>query len=768
MRWVCIFVIAVVITACKGDGLDEVHALHEAGQYLESLELLEEWIEDHPDDPEAHYLYGVASVRTGRASLGLFSLRRARDFEGWEVKAGLELARAGLASGDNAAAIDAATQVLTREPDSVVALTIRAEAHSLEKDYEAALADAERVRAADPRNGEIELLRLRTLVGLRRLEEAQALFDELEARREAGEVELPEGRYCATRAIFAAESGEKERAAEIFDVCLERHSESAIVIEQALEFYDGQEDSDRSRTILEHALAEEPSRVPLREHLAARLRKAGEIDEAERLLREGTELEPAMIAAMAWRGLAWHFFELDDFAGAALAWSEFMALVPTPGDESVMAWSEALALSGQYDEALEVAKGLPEASQYMARGRIFLEQRLARPALESFERGLRLWPDNPVAHYYAARAAEHAGDFGRAISEYRHSVRANAGATDAGLRLGRLYMVERRYQPARVALGHHQREHPNDPEVIVLAYRLAIRLGDEKRSQSVLRKLSRMPGQRGRSIAEAANALAATENNALAINFLLRTTETLDFAHPDNAEALRSLITRLALGDRSEAARMWARRSVKAHPGAARPHELLGLALEQTGAPPDEARRSYEKAVELDPDDAYALHALARMQASGGDIDAALAFYDRATDNALRPEHRSQIALDAVQLSLSEGRTKAAESRLEELLWHQPINGAAAALLSDLLLERDPASARGLSLSHRAARFGRRRGGSDDAAGENADGSIAENADDSIAENADGSIAENADGSGGENIRDDAAQPLIPDGPDSD
>ncbi len=115
MRGLVVAMGAAALLGCPGDSLQTVRDLQQQGRHIESLELLETLLEERPDDPELHYLYGTTSVATGRASQGIWSLRRARDFEGWEIRAGVELARAGIHAGDNALSIEAATRVLELE-----------------------------------------------------------------------------------------------------------------------------------------------------------------------------------------------------------------------------------------------------------------------------------------------------------------------------------------------------------------------------------------------------------------------------------------------------------------------------------------------------------------------------------------------------------------------------------------------------------------------------------------------------------------------------
>jgi len=558
--------LCAALLGCSSDPLEEVRALHAEDRHLESLEALEALVEERPDDPEVHYLYGVASVRTGRASVGLWSLRRASEFEGWEVRAGVELARAGLYSHDNRSTIEAATRVLELEPDQRPALDFRAEALARNGDFEAALADVSRMRELTPDDGDVELLGLRALIGLRRLDEAEALFAQLEERLARGALELRDEQYCAAKATFAAERGEMDVARQTFDACLEAHPVDPLMLESALEFFDTTRDFDRSLEILERALEVEPRAVQVRKQLASRLRKMDRMEAAEQLMLEGTTLEPPGVAAYSWGTLAGHYFELEDFEAAVSAWSHYLELVPESGDDALFAYAEALALAGEHERALAVAEELPDVRRHLVRGRVLLEQRRAHEALEALSAGVRLWPDNPVARYYAARAAEHTGDFDRAISEYRDAIRADPEATDAGYRLGRLHFAEGQYEQSRFALHHHLRTHTADVEGWVLYHRVNLKLGQQSLARQALLRVARIPGQRGRSVAEAANSLATAQGDAAAADFLLEQPGGLDAMHASNAATLRSLVGHLGRAGRSEEAVEWAKSAVEAWP----------------------------------------------------------------------------------------------------------------------------------------------------------------------------------------------------------
>jgi tetratricopeptide (TPR) repeat protein len=150
----------------------------------------------------------------------------------------------------------------------------------------------------------------------------------------------------------------------------------------------------------------------------------------------------------------------------------------------------------------------------------------------------------------------------------------------------------------------------------------------------------------------------------------------------------------------ADAARAYLDAALAAHPDAAPFHEIRGFALEQGGAPPEEVRTAYERAAELDPENALALVGLGRMAA---DSEAALGFYARAA--AADPDDPAP-QLASAELLVSLGKREEAEEKLLALLVAHPYDGGIAARLSELRLERESDTEGALQLAKRAARFG--------------------------------------------------------------
>jgi tetratricopeptide (TPR) repeat protein len=508
------------------------------------------------------------------------------------------------------------------------------------------------------------------------------------------------------RATFAKEKGDLEAAERLFDEALEAHPADFLLVREALEFFDRQGRPERGVEILREALAELPTAGLFRRSLADRLRQSGDVAGAEQVLREGTGLENPAVAVESWVDLANHHHALGDYSAAAEALERAVAIQGTRDPQLVFDYADALVMAERYDQALEVARGMQVAAHRdLVEGRVALEQGRAAEALARFDAALRWWPDNEVARYYAALAAEGTGDFDRAIAEYRYSIRADPNATDARLRLARLHEAEGAGDLALVVLQHDSARNPAGFDAELVAVRVTARLGRGRQLRAHLARLAKQPGALGPSIAAAAEGVRDRQGPAAAADFI-RDREQLDLTDPRNAEALRVLVGCLVDAGRAGEALAAARAAVAKHPDAAAFHAALAEALRASTAPAEQVRGAWSRALELDGDhSAAALAGLAQLAAESGDAAGALDLYARAA--AEDPEDASALRASA-ELLVALGRREEAEAQLEQALERDPYHGATAVRLAELLLERDAELDRALLLARRGVRFGGR------------------------------------------------------------
>jgi tetratricopeptide (TPR) repeat protein len=689
-------------TACgPSEPLERAKQLRAEGELPQALELLRELVEAGSEDPEVFYLYGLTLIGSGQPSLAQWPLRRAMEDPEWLVGAGLALADSQIATMNADGAVQTLGRVLEIEPDHVGALNLRsiARCHS-RRDYEGALADAERALELEPDNVEFQIPRAVALMGLLRVEEAKAALDELD-RRARQETLSPRvaAILCAARASFQKEDGNLEAADQIYTECLEQHPRAAALVQDATGFYDSQDRFDRSLEILRAAYDADRTSRDYRLALASRLEASGDSEGAERVLREATEQPDALIAANAWADLANYYLARGD-AGLALPAYEQAMAAGEPVPEFVFAYAEALVLGGRYEKAAEVAAAMKvPAHRELVLARLDLAQGRPQQALARFTEGLRLWPDNAVARYYAARAAEQVGDFDRAVDEYRSSIRAGAGETDARIRLARLYRAE---GSPRIALAVLQTDlaRSSTPEVVLLELELAAQHRRVGRLPESVERTIRAPGMWPRAVAAIAAGTRRRAGPEAAAEIVRR--ESLDLTRPVNSPALRELVVSLLESGRPGEALALADAAAQAHPEVSTFHEIRGLALAR-GETPSEARGAWQRALELDHDSAAALTGLAELATREGDTQAALDLYARA---AAADREAASALLAAADLLIRLERSADAEARLTEALERDPYDGKAALRLAELRRARHADAAGTQALLRRAVRFG--------------------------------------------------------------
>ncbi len=693
--------LVALTAACnpQRDSLERLRELQTQGRFAETVEPLRALVDEDPSRLEAQLLLGTALLRIGETGLAVWPLRSAAESPEYAVPAGMLLARALLDGRSAQDAIRVIDGVLRIEPDSVEALLLRVEAQLATSSPDEALEDIDRVMALDPENPAVLVPRVLALIAALRIDEAETALEEAQKRLEDAPDEVPESarsRLCVARALFSFEKGDAEAADQQYEACLAEFSSDPLVIGESVAYYDRTGRGERATEIL-RAAAEEPGNAPFRMMLARRMGAQGDAEAQERLLREAAEQQPS---PTTWFALADHHVQRNEFEPALEAFERALQASPNPPVMLRFAYADTLVQAGRLEEASALAEQIDhEALRQLIRGRVLLEQGDAAAALAAFEAGIRLWPNNAASRFLAGQAAERIGDFERAVTEYRESVRANAAQTRAGLELAELQLAADAPAAALDAARRYANSHPEDPEGYLVSVRIAHRTGQQRVVTEGLARLAALPGQAARASAEGATLLAADQGPSAAIAALEQA--GLDLSDPANAPALRVLLLQLAArGDHEDAERRSAA-ALAAHPDSAVLQELRARSMRAAGRPTAQVREALERALELDPALATALVALAELDAEAGELDAALALYDRAS--AADPED-PMPARAAAQLLLDAGRVASAEQRLTALLERHPREASAALALARILADRGEV-VRAQGLAERAAWF---------------------------------------------------------------
>jgi tetratricopeptide (TPR) repeat protein len=706
LRWVCSVVALSALTAGCGqrgdDPLEEIRELQAEGRYAESLARLEPLVEAGPGDGGVDLLYGKALLETRRSNAALEPLRRAAAAPEHAVEAGVLLATALLRAGMDAEAVAAADRVLEIEPDHAPAWKVRARANLAMRRPGRALADIERALELAPNRKSYRVSHALVLLSLNRFDEAAVALATAKERLEEERISTQlAASLCVAEARLALGREDTARARSGFASCIEQFPSNPLVVRESVDFYDSIGEQARANEVLRGAIAARPQHALFLRTLVNRLREQGQVAEVERLLERETERAPSVVT---WSVYANHHLVEGDYGAAARAYREALAAIRRPGSAAEQdlrfAYADSLIQAGELDAAREQVGQLEDAARAdLLLGRILLIEGDARGALEAFDRGIRVWPNNAAARYLAGQAAERVGDFERAAREYQASLRADAGATEAGLMLASLYAAQGKDPPALDTVRRYNRAHSDDPEGFVLGLRVAHRLGRIRPTETIAGRLAALPGQQARAVGERAMLSAADGGPAAAVDAIERS--ELDLTDLANVFALRVLVEQLAAQESHRRALERVDAALAAHPDEVALLDLRGEVLERAGRA-DAARTAFERALELDTRDAAALSGLARLAAASGAREKAVDLYDRAA--AADPVNTTALFAAALLL-LESDRTQEAEQRLDRLLHRDPRHAAAAHALAILLLARGGDLDRALDLARRAVLF---------------------------------------------------------------
>src|SRR5262245_13507019 len=468
----------------------DVRSLQESGQFDASIAELDRVLAQDPGNAEANYRLGLALVQTGEPSRALWPLQKAAEASGYEISAGVLLASTHFQTQNFDEAIRAADRVLAIEPDRQAALRIRANANLAARRLDEALADTSRLIALYPKDYGVRALHATVLSELGRLDEAEqahALLKEM--GDQSGDPDF-RNRACLAPAIFANQvRKDAAKAKQLYDDCASRKPTDTVVISHLADYYDGIGDRERGTSLWRDAVAAMPEKLDLYQGLAMRLQAVDQSAAAERVLLDAAD---HLGSVGAWNLLA-SFYRARREPHRALAAIQEVDKLTGGHDERVrFTLADTLIDVGNFDRAREVADSLTRADYaQLLRGRILLMQGDPKGALAEFEQGIRSWPNNASARFLAGIAARDLGDWDRAISELRESVRANNAETDAAVELARIYFDRGQYREAIAFASQalHGRGGAQQPEPYVVSARAFTALGQLDRARKSIEAL---------------------------------------------------------------------------------------------------------------------------------------------------------------------------------------------------------------------------------------------------------------------------------------
>jgi len=663
--------------------MQEVRALQDVGQFTESIDELREILAIAPDLPEANYRLGLALVQTGDPSRAIWALKKASESPDYAVPAGLMLASTHLSVRDFEESVRAADRVLEIDPERLAALQIRAKANLGVHRLDEALADSERLIELAPDDYQNRVVHATVLFEMGRGEEAEAAHNVVKQMGEASGDPATAARACIAPPMFVKDFyKDMERAEALYLDCIEKYPTDGFLINHVMDFFDEVGKRDRATELIRTAVEKAPENLSLRSSLANRLRQEGDAEGAEAVLIESAE---TFGSAAAWNLLAVYYRQTNDPEKALAALEKVIELTAGGGDELRFTQADVLVDLGQFDRAEEVVKSLDEPIYAtLIRGRIQLANGDPAAALESFEKGIRHWPNNAGARYLAGVAAYELGDWERAVSELREAMRADSKQTQAVQLLARIYYERGDYQQAVNFAAAAVRRSGEDrrPEDYVLASRAWTKLGDFEKARKSAAVLAEIPGHRTDSVIELANVARAEEGPQAAIDIIQ--TSDIDLSDADSDRLLRALTDNLMALDRSADALTAVGAAIERNPEAADLYTIRGNLLANLHRN-DEARKAFEKALSLDSENSQALAGLAILAGNERDFAKAIELFDLAAK--YDEDGTAAYAYSAAQLTLQLGDQAGAMERLRTIVRKNPGHAGARNDLAWLLAE---------------------------------------------------------------------------------
>ncbi len=697
---VIVLLLALSAFGCSSDldsRLEAAYKLQESGNVEQMIVELQKILLDDPDNPEVNLLLGSAFVQTGRQSLAIPPLEIATQSDLYAVPAGVLLATAQFRTKAYGDAIKTSDRVLEFDAQNLTALFTRGRSYLATAREEEALADANFILDLKPEAQNAIIMKASALVQLGRRDEAESIW--LDLREKSARTGTPNqaGRVCAQLALFYQSQAEDDRADATYTECLDKYPNHEFLQSSASQLYVHLKQPERVIEIYQRALDASPDDIRAWSRLSRELYQYGHPARAKRNLDEMVE---RFDTTAAWRLLAEFQRRNRNATEAREALEEAILRSEQPPEVLLYSLADLLVEEGQIQRAREIGQNLTQPSyRHLLAGAISLKTGHPQQALERFDAGLKLWPDNSNAHYLAGQAALLSRDWRRALIEFWAAVRIGDNSTDAALRLAEIYFASSAYpMAAKVARFQIDNRPYLDPTPYHIVIRASLQLDRIDQATEIANELQKIDPTAAAVVVEMA-AIKRLESGPLAAIEYIRASDR-DLSDPDNEPILRTLANDLnGLGRANEALEL-IDIAIATDDSAAPLHDLRARVLSHLGQSKD-ASISTNRALEIDGIFTPALEMKAFIALEAGDQAAALAALDAASEAA---PTNSNYPYSAASVARKMGDVAGAILRLEETLARQPLFGPAANDLAWILATDRLDLERALRLAQIAAR----------------------------------------------------------------
>lgn len=641
------------LAACQDDAAKLQEHLARGEGYVKEERYAEAQIEFKsalqidPNNADAHYKLAHAYLQGRKVRQGFWELRETARLDPNNHAAKLEFGQLAILAGEQEEALKQADEVLQADASNVAAYLIRGQALDALKRPDEALAAYQAGLAAKP-DDTGAMRAVAHALGVRgRLEEAEAIWKQVVERDPSYASHTA---YAGFLRQYYPELRLADAEAELHKALeLAEETEKAAAYAQIANLYFNTKREEQSVAMLRQGIEAVPDPVELIYILSRLERMRGNVEEADALVERATVERPD--DPEVFLVLASYRARNGDRAGGLEAAEKAVSLDPSRTG-SQLRKAEILVEMGfrkERENGIEEASATvadvlakhpsnPEALFVDAKIKVTREQ--IAEAISSVRAALEARPDWPEARYVLGAALAAHQEFAAARSELARALELDPTMVDASQVLAQVHHRLGEHEYAVDAGRRYQRMRPDDLKMSLLVAQSLVNLGKLDEAQA---ELDRVP-------AEKLNAEVRYALGRIAFG-KGETTRAREYfveaaaAMPHQPEVLENLIDLdsrevLAAEQAKAAARVEAakqrraesvelvRQAVAAKPNDAKIRQLDGV-VAVVEERMDDAEKSFQKAIELDPDDRSGYERLARFYNATGKMPQAIEVYEK-------------------------------------------------------------------------------------------------------------------------------------------
>lgn len=664
----------------QADYYQKAQSLYEAGDYEKARIEVRNVLQINANNADARYLMALLEEKD-RNWRGMFgNLNAALENNPDHIDARIKLSQLYVASGDLNRAMEEVEEVLKRNPDSADAYAVKASIFQRKQEMELAKEAAEKSLSIDAshvnaigvmvgllgddepekalslinkglqeksENSVLKLLKIKVLGDHGRVEEAEAVFDQLI-------VENPDKLYYPYQyANFLIQSQRREEAEKLLRKTVDQHPDDAQPKIWLVEFLAKNRSTEEARQTLKDFASGQPENYQLQAALAQMHLSAGERGEAKGVYKGVIERERDSADAIDARNqLVKMYLQEKEREPAETLLKEIFELEPENGDALLI------------------------------QARLKLADKDIDGAIADLRAVLKNQPDDIDAVTLLAASQERIGSNELALDYYQRALAIEPDNMAGLVGTGRLLLADKRIDEAEKHLKLAYQKQPGNLEVVRLLNELYIRQSnwDQAREVAASLLLNQKTAAMGHYLQ--GRAYAAQSEPEKALQALRQSLEK----EPRAVEPLQ-LITRIYLGtNRPGEALDFVEKHVGGNPDQPHARELLGTLYARSGKM-DKAEQTLKDLIEEQPGAISAYRQLGAVYMAQGESAAARSLYQEGLDS--NPDNPGLLLLLA-ELQQAGGEHKGALATYEKLLELQPDSNVIRNNLAVLLIDHFP------------------------------------------------------------------------------